>query len=116
MFHKNRLLEDDSHEISYLIFFRKIGKDVSKFVVCCSCDWRSKCLEGNLIRKTKYAVEKIPNTPYRYVCVIYCTSFHLMSHARVRKFSKRGPTLTISSFFSEGIQIPLKKAIIDRPA
>ena len=27
IFHENRLLEDDSHEISYLIiFFRKLGK------------------------------------------------------------------------------------------
>ena len=26
IFHKNRLLADDSHEISCLIFFRKLGK------------------------------------------------------------------------------------------
>ena len=26
IFHKNCLLADDSHEISYLIFFRKLGK------------------------------------------------------------------------------------------
>ena len=26
MFHENRLLADDSHEISYLIFFQKLGK------------------------------------------------------------------------------------------
>ena len=26
IFHENRLLADDSHEISYLIFFRKLGK------------------------------------------------------------------------------------------
>ena len=45
-FHENRLLADDSHEISYLIF-SKIGKDVAKFVVCCSCDW---CFKGS---KTK---------------------------------------------------------------
>ena len=36
IFHKNRLLADDSHEISYLIFFLKIRKDDAKFVVCCS--------------------------------------------------------------------------------
>ena len=36
IFHENRLLADDSHEISYLIFL-KIRKDVAKFVVCCSC-------------------------------------------------------------------------------
>ena len=41
IFHENRLLGDDSHEISYLIF-SIIGKDVVKFVVCCSCDWRFK--------------------------------------------------------------------------
>ena len=26
IFHENRLLADDSHEISYLIFFQKFGK------------------------------------------------------------------------------------------
>ena len=26
IFNENRLLADDSHEISYLIFFRKLGK------------------------------------------------------------------------------------------
>ena len=26
IFHENRLLADDSHEISYLIFFKKLGK------------------------------------------------------------------------------------------
>ena len=26
IFHENRLLADDSYEISYLIFFRKLGK------------------------------------------------------------------------------------------
>ena len=26
IFHENRLLADDFHEISYLIFFRKLGK------------------------------------------------------------------------------------------
>ena len=26
IFHENRLPADDSHEISYLIFFRKLGK------------------------------------------------------------------------------------------
>ena len=36
IFHENHLLE-----ISCLIF-SKIGKDVTKFVVCCSCDWRFK--------------------------------------------------------------------------
>ena len=41
MFHKNRLLADDSHEISCLIF-SKIRKNITKFVVRCSCDWRFK--------------------------------------------------------------------------
>ena len=31
---RNRLLADDSHEISYLIFV-ETRKDVAKFVVCC---------------------------------------------------------------------------------
>ena len=41
IFHETRLLADHSHETSYLIF-SKIGKDVTKLVVCCSCDWRFK--------------------------------------------------------------------------
>ena len=39
--HENRLLADDSHEISFLISF-KIRKDVAKFVACCSRDWPFK--------------------------------------------------------------------------
>ena len=39
IFHENRLLADDSHEISYLIF-DKTRKDVAKSVACCSRDWR----------------------------------------------------------------------------
>ena len=51
MFYENRLLAniieaEDSHEISYLIFFFffELGKIVN-FVVCCSCDWcfKDKC-------------------------------------------------------------------------
>ena len=38
VFHENRLLADDSHEISYIMLL-KIGKDVAKFVVCCRRDW-----------------------------------------------------------------------------
>ena len=41
IFHEDRLLADDSHEISYLLF-SKIGKDFAKFVVCCNCDWHFK--------------------------------------------------------------------------
>ena len=44
IFHENRLLADDSHIISYLIFV-EIGKNVAKFVVCCSHDWRFKGLD-----------------------------------------------------------------------
>ena len=33
-------MTDDSHEL-YLIF-SKILKDVARFAVCCSCDWRFK--------------------------------------------------------------------------
>ena len=39
MFHENRLLADDSHEISYLILV-EVPKDVEKIVLCCSGDWR----------------------------------------------------------------------------
>ena len=37
LIHENRLLADDSHEISYLLLFEK-RKDVAKVVVCCSSD------------------------------------------------------------------------------
>ena len=40
IFHENCLPADDSHEISFLIFFSKIRKDVAKFVVCCSHDFK----------------------------------------------------------------------------
>ena len=43
IFHENHLLADDSQQISYLIL-SKTRKDVAKFVVCCSCDWRFKGL------------------------------------------------------------------------
>ena len=39
IFDENRLLADDSHEISYIIF-SKIRKNVVKCVVCCSRDLR----------------------------------------------------------------------------
>ena len=47
IFHENRLLADDSHKQTILmkyhtLFLSKIGKDVAKFVVCCSRDWRFK--------------------------------------------------------------------------
>ena len=41
IFHENRLLADDSHE-NIIPYFFTSGKDVLKFVVCCSCDWRFK--------------------------------------------------------------------------
>ena len=41
IFHKNCLLADNSHVIPYLVL-SKIGKDVAKFVTCCSGDWRFK--------------------------------------------------------------------------
>ena len=42
MFHENRLLADDSHNISCLIY-SKIRKNITKFAVCYSCDW---CFKG----------------------------------------------------------------------
>ena len=39
IYHGNRPLADDSHEISYLIFV-KTRKDVAKIFVCSSRDWR----------------------------------------------------------------------------
>ena len=42
IFYENLLLADDFKEISNFIYFSKIQKNVAKFVVCCSCDWRFK--------------------------------------------------------------------------
>ena len=41
MFHENRLLADASHEKACLLSFKN-RKDATKFVVCCSRDWRYK--------------------------------------------------------------------------
>ena len=61
VFPENRLLADDSHEISYIIFFSKILKDVAKFFVCCSRELHlsvnplTKGLhENNVIIELKY--------------------------------------------------------------
>ena len=51
--HENRLLADDSHEMSYLIFL-KIRKDVEKFVVCCSRDWCFTLAESMWNESLKY--------------------------------------------------------------
>ena len=40
IFHENPLLADNSHVI--YLNLSKIGKDVAKFVVCCSRDWHFK--------------------------------------------------------------------------
>ena len=44
IFRESRLLADDSHVISYLIFVKNWEKGVAKFLVCCSRDWRFKGL------------------------------------------------------------------------
>ena len=49
IFHENCLLADNSHEISYLIFFSKLMKYVAKFVVCCSCDYGFKGKYGFIV-------------------------------------------------------------------
>ena len=56
IYHENRLLADDSHEISYLFFF-KIRKDVTKFVVSCSRDWLFKGL--GLIKIQNHLRQKV---------------------------------------------------------
>ena len=58
IFYENRLLADDSHEISYLIF-SKFSKDVAKFVVCCSCDWRLRINTTSvLVRAAKLVLRR----------------------------------------------------------
>ena len=60
IFHENRLLADDLHEISFLIlmkyhslFFSKIKKAVTKSVVCCRRDWRLKSTKHKLVKTEK---------------------------------------------------------------
>ena len=55
--HETRLLADDSHEISYLIF-SKIRKYVAKRVACYSCDWRFKLKKCMLTPKLMGAATK----------------------------------------------------------
>ena len=40
IFHENRLLTDDSHEISYLIFFGKLGKMLQNLSSTANYRWR----------------------------------------------------------------------------
>ena len=56
IFHENRLLADDSHEIYNTLLFSKILKDVAKFVVCCSHDWRFK---GYSLKKARLGMGEI---------------------------------------------------------
>ena len=58
IFHENHLLADDSYEISYLIF-SKSGKDVEKFVVCCSRDWVN-CSHSHYDETYHAKIQKIP--------------------------------------------------------
>ena len=44
----------------HTLFFSKIGKDVAKFVFCCSCDWRFKGLTK--VNKHVYIVRDIKLT------------------------------------------------------
>ena len=53
IFHENRLLADDSQEISNLVFFSKIKNDHAKLVVCCSCIWRIKGLKTHFFSDFK---------------------------------------------------------------
>ena len=53
IFHENRLLADDSNEISYLIFFEN-SERCCKFVVCCSRDWRFKVIKPLLSNLCQY--------------------------------------------------------------
>ena len=76
IFHENRLLADDSHEISYLIF-SKIGKDFAKFAVCCSCDWRFKGLLDILM--TLITVRKIHTWFFMKTAVALVGSKHAPS-------------------------------------
>ena len=60
--HENRLPADNCHVISYL-FLKEIGKDVPKFAVCCSRDWRFKGQKEDIFRTQNhdYGVLVIPS-------------------------------------------------------
>ena len=69
IFHESRLLADDSHVISYLISV-EIGKDVSKFAVYCSCDWRFKetrSVTMNIFRKKSFLFKSFVKIESSYV-------------------------------------------------
>ena len=69
VFHEN-CQADNSHEISYLIFFLKIGEDVAKFVGCCSRDWLFKAKHENngLLNDLEKSIFAVP-TPF---CSVSC--------------------------------------------
>ena len=75
IFYENRLLADDSHEISYLIF-SKIGINGAKLVVCCS-DWRFKGLilanEVELIKENIHDFDLICLAKLGLICVLVMT-------------------------------------------
>ena len=48
IFHDNRLLADDSHEISFLISFQNNRKDVTKFVSAAVALWDKKLCENHV--------------------------------------------------------------------
>ena len=60
IFHENRLSADDSHEISYLIFFRKLGKMSQNL---------KSLLQSWLGKLTKLRKEYFPMTWLNCVCV-----------------------------------------------
>ena len=58
-FYENRLLA--SILLKYhTLFFSKIGKDVAKFVVCCSWDWRFLGLTWAQYMKFRYLLHMRP--------------------------------------------------------
>ena len=82
IFHENRLLADDSHEISCLTFFRKLGKmsqNVSSAAVVISTLRVKSCYSYVSYVKDLYRLEQ---------CILLLVEFlkHLITWANGRKF------------------------------
>ena len=63
----------------HTLFFSKIKKDVGKFVVCCSCDWRFKGYNTTVSRSTTVIgqINKGPMQPGIEVIQLFSCSTQL---------------------------------------
>ena len=76
IFDENCVLADNSHEISYLVFFPKIRKDVAK-VVCCSRDWHFKGKAETMSAKCIFTIVKTVQIPLSKMAAVDLISFKI---------------------------------------